>query len=169
MKFKVVLWTCLALMVVVPVLAQRAKTVTNLDLEKYREKRLKAERDYNENYARMGFPSPEELQKQIEKSRLEREQLAARLTAERIQRERIEAERDETLRSSQQTIYVIPDYRTPGSYFYGYPNRFFDRRRFGPIFQYSPPVKAGNGIPISGGNWYPPIRPTQAPIRMGRQ
>ncbi len=37
------------------------KTVTNADLEKYRQARLAAEREYRENYERLGMPSPTEL------------------------------------------------------------------------------------------------------------
>ena len=42
----------------------QTKKVTNADLEKYRTERLKAEKDLRENYAKLGFPSPEELAKQ---------------------------------------------------------------------------------------------------------
>ena len=60
------------------------KVVTNADLEKYKQKRLAAEKDYRENYARMGFPSPEELAEQIEKSRQELER-----TSEIYRRQRL--------------------------------------------------------------------------------
>ena len=42
----------------------QVRTVTNSTLQKFQEKRLAAERDYRDNYARMGFPSPEELDRQ---------------------------------------------------------------------------------------------------------
>lgn len=74
----------------IAVSAQRS--VTNASLEKYREKRLAAERDLRENYEKMGFPSPEELQRQNEESALERDRLAEQLRQERIERERIAAE-----------------------------------------------------------------------------
>lgn len=46
------------------------KTVTNADLEKFRQKRLQAEKDYRENYKRLGMPSPEELeQREAERQR----------------------------------------------------------------------------------------------------
>lgn len=61
----------------------QTKTVTNSDLEKHRQKRLQAEREYRENYARLGFPSPEELDRQIEQSRVERAELARQFEAER--------------------------------------------------------------------------------------
>lgn len=64
-------------------------TVTGKDLEKFREKRLKAEREYRENYERIGMPSPEELERRrvedkktllelSDKYRQERLELAAR-------------------------------------------------------------------------------------------
>jgi hypothetical protein len=69
-----------------------ARTVTNADLERYRSQRLNAERDYRENYERLGFPSPEELDRQLEQSRIEREELSAKLREDRLERERINAE-----------------------------------------------------------------------------
>jgi hypothetical protein len=39
------------------------RTVTNADLEKYRQARVKAEEDYRQNYERLGRPSPEELER----------------------------------------------------------------------------------------------------------
>jgi hypothetical protein len=150
MKFRALLWASfLVLLVVVPAFSQRAKrTVTNQDLEKYRQQRLKAERDYAENYAKMGFPSPEELQKQIEKSRVEREALAARLAAERIQREQIEAELAEAARLSQEggDIYIVTD---GGGGYYGWPSGgFFFDGRFPRGRQIRWPNRVGNGQPI---------------------
>jgi hypothetical protein len=74
--------------------AAQTKAVTNADLETYRQNRLKAEREYRENYAKLGLPSPEELDKRREQSRIETEQLSAKLRAARLERERIEAERE---------------------------------------------------------------------------
>lgn len=125
----------------VPAFSQRsARTVTNVDLEKYRQQRLRAEKDYAENYERMGFPSPEELQKQIEKSRAEREALATRLVAERLQREHAEAEfAAATARAARETVFMMPG-REAAYYFfpnlYPYPGR------------YRGPVRGGNGQPI---------------------
>lgn len=69
--------------------AQR-KTITNADLEKYRQERLAAERDYRENYASRGMPSPEELEKRREESRIAAEKLSERLRGEELERERLE-------------------------------------------------------------------------------
>ena len=66
----------------------QTKTITNADLEKHRQKRVQAEREYRENYKRLGFPSPEELERQIEESRIQREELSARLQAEKEEQER---------------------------------------------------------------------------------
>lgn len=86
--------------------AQATRKVTNTDLEKYRAKRVAAEREYRENYARLGFPSPEDLERQNEKSRLELYALADKLRAERLERERIEAERRAAAAAAQaQTVY----------------------------------------------------------------
>ncbi|HSK72353.1 MAG TPA: hypothetical protein VK892_11690, partial [Pyrinomonadaceae bacterium] len=65
----------------------QTKTITNADLEKQRQKRVQAEREYRENYKKLGFPSPEELERQIEESRIEREELSARLRAEKDEQE----------------------------------------------------------------------------------
>ncbi len=91
------------------------KTITNADLEKYRQKRLQAEKDYRENYERLGFPSPAELQKQNEQSRRELSELAARLEQEEIQRQSI----------APSPIYVIQNVtvnqrRSNRPYFYNY-------------------------------------------------
>lgn len=60
------IWLALGLIFVVSniVLAQTAKkTVTNEDLEKFKQKRLQAEAEYREKYKELGMPSPEELEK----------------------------------------------------------------------------------------------------------
>ncbi len=71
--------------------AQR-RTITNADLEKYRIERLNAEREYRENHARLGLPSPEELAKRSEASLKESMELSARLREQEIERERMRLE-----------------------------------------------------------------------------
>lgn len=148
MKFKAVLWASVVLfLAAVPAFSQRARTVTNMDLEKYKQQRLKAEKDYAENYQRLGFPSPEELQKQIEKSRVEREALSARLTAERLQREQIEADLAEAARLSvQDNVYFVPS--GGGGGYFGWPYGYFPSSRFPRSRQYNWPGRIGNGQPI---------------------
>src|SRR6476661_1222445 len=78
------------------------RMVTNADLETYRQQRLQAERDYRENYQRLGLPSPEELDRRREQSAKETAELSARLRAERMQREQIEAAQRAMSRSAAQ-------------------------------------------------------------------
>lgn len=105
------------------------RTITNDDLGKFREKRLAAERDYRENYERLGFPSPEELQKQIERSGVERAQLAERLRAENLEREQIAAQAQIAESEARNNrSQVLPDNYggSNGDYFSGYaPNGFY--------------------------------------------
>src|SRR3954466_53115 len=74
----------------------QTKSVTNADLEKYKESRLKAEREYRENYERLGFPSPEELDRRREQSQKDTEELSAKLRAERLEREKLELQQWES-------------------------------------------------------------------------
>ena len=67
--------------------------ITNADLEKFKQKRLAAEKELRENYAKLGFPSPEERAKQEEKEAKERTELVDKLRADRLARERIDVER----------------------------------------------------------------------------
>lgn len=108
----------------------QTKTVTNNTLEKYRQKRLQAERDLRENYAEMGFPSPEEMQRQNEESNRERSELAERLREERLQMEslKLERERINLERNTNQQNYVQDNYNPA----YNYPNPgFIDYSRYG--------------------------------------
>lgn len=109
----------------------QSKTVTNDDLAKYREKRLQAEKDLRENYVKLGFPSPEELEKQRAKDAKEREDLSARLMRERLERERRETEQRwlayQAAQAAQaaQTQIVIEQ---GGGYYTGFSN-FRNRNR----------------------------------------
>ncbi|MFT3742659.1 MAG: hypothetical protein QM785_00050 [Pyrinomonadaceae bacterium] len=100
-KFAVLMFIIAA--TVVSVSAQR-KTITNADLEKYRLERLAAERDYRENYASRGMPSPEELEKRREESRVAAEKLSERLRSEELERERLER----VAEYRTQTIVTVP-------------------------------------------------------------
>lgn len=91
MKEKILLFLCLSLLTALSAVAQ-TRTVTNSNLEKYRNQRMQAERDLRENYERLGFPSPEELARRQEKARMETVELADKLRAERLEREKLAAE-----------------------------------------------------------------------------
>lgn len=152
MKKRILLFTILIFSTSVFARAQ-TKTITNAELEAFRQKRLAAEKDLRENYAKLGFPSPQELEKQIEQSRLEREELAAQLRAERERQMQYEID---ALRSqnyslqSQNKNYTRPT-RT---YFYG----------VSPFLYYSPRFRRKN---TQNNNILPPIRPPK-PIRPPR-
>ncbi|MBK9768953.1 MAG: hypothetical protein IPP63_19145 [Chloracidobacterium sp.] len=70
------------------------KTVTNADLEKYWQARLAADREYRENYERLGMPSPTELDRRREQSRIETERLSEKLRSAELERERLDVLRD---------------------------------------------------------------------------
>ncbi len=130
----------------------QTKTITNSDLEKFRRDRLAAERDLRENYEALGFPSPEELEKLNEESRLERARWAENYRNQRLERERIRA-----ASQPSQIVYYIPQTggRTYGGYFligylpvYFYGNRYL---RHSPRNQIREPGFITN--PIIRSNW----------------
>lgn len=146
----------------------QTRTVTNADLEGYKQKRLRAEKDLRENYAMLGFPSPEELQRQYDEDAKERDELSARLREARLERERIAAEL-ESARSAVDSYVYIPDddYSYLGFYtgfyypFYGglaypkYPRHVHNYGR-----------KRGNYAPM----WLPmPNSPSYWPSRSNRK
>ena len=89
MKERILLILSLILAASALVFAQTGarKTVTNADLEKFRQKRLQAEADYRANYKKLGMPSPEEL----EAREAERRERNAEMTRE-AEMERAESE-----------------------------------------------------------------------------
>jgi hypothetical protein len=99
----------------------QTKTVTNADLEKFRQKRLQNEKNYRENYERLGFPSPEEL----ERKRVEDEEnlieFSQQLETQRLQREAIRAEIENQYLLMQSQYPPSPDYSNydSGAYTYG--------------------------------------------------
>lgn len=123
MKKKTVLFLSFILSVSAVAFAQ-TKTVTNADLEKFRQKRLQNERSYRENYARLGFPSPEEL----DRKRVEDEQnlieFSQQLEATRLEREAIQAEFDNQALLLQnqylQSQTGYSNYDSSGYYYGGY-------------------------------------------------
>jgi hypothetical protein len=106
----------------------QTRTVTNADLEKFRQERLKAEKDYRENYARLGFPSPEELQRRSEQSSKETSELAAKFRTE--ERQRFDAERNRrAARYGNVLLLNTPRQGYSSPYFYGFPvyGNFYSR------------------------------------------
>lgn len=104
-------------------------TVTNADLEKFRIKRLAAEKELRENYAKLGFPSPEELERQNAESAKLRDELAARLERERLERERIAAEY-RAWTGQGGSVVVVSEQAPRRDYIYGYGYQYpYDRYR----------------------------------------
>jgi hypothetical protein len=177
MKFSVVF---LALFVVSGTslgLAQ-TRTITNADLERFREKRLQAEREYRENYARLGLPSPDELEEQRIKQRREDLEFYERLVRERLQRETFEAERAVRMAAAQPNRVVIAVGSGPyaSGALYGFPSAIRHGRlaRF-PNGKLAPGVswRAGGGGVIyePGGRssyvWTPARQTTYPVFRVG--
>ncbi|HEY2847091.1 MAG TPA: hypothetical protein VGI80_04685, partial [Pyrinomonadaceae bacterium] len=73
---------CLVSLTAVAGFAQARRTVTNADLEGYRQARLDAERQLREEYSRLGFASPEERAKQNAESEQQLFELSDRLKQE---------------------------------------------------------------------------------------
>lgn len=138
MKKSLVLIGLFCLTAVVSVTAQ-TRTVTNFDLEKYRLQRLQAEREYRENYEKWGFPSPEELARRNEKSRVDMQNLSERLLSERLEGERLQlesqlaAQRERMETEPSREVYV-DSYSTGFGYPYysnGYRGRFRGQTQYG--------------------------------------
>ncbi|HEX6279000.1 MAG TPA: hypothetical protein VFZ49_03195 [Pyrinomonadaceae bacterium] len=139
MKQRVLFFLC-AIVACAGFAAAQGKTVTNADLEKFKQKRLQAEQDLKEYYAKIGLTEEEVAKREAEEMRV-REELASRLRAERIERERIAAEtraREEAASPVNVVVTTgIPDYS--GYYLYGntlYPIRGPWRRPFGSRVQW---------------------------------
>ena len=182
MKFRLLFILIFSFTFVVSASAQ-TRTVTNEDLEKFRQKRLAAERDLRENYARLGFPSPEELERQIEQSRADRTALSSRIEAENLQREHLNIERRraeiEARRFNYQTqttnsSQYADDYYYPSNGYFGFPNsvyrnNFYNRRGnfgrgFNRSFNNQPRYEYRNNIPV---RVPAPARPVFSPRATG--
>lgn len=106
----------------------QSKTVSNTDLERFKQKRLAAEREYRENYEKLGFPSPEELKRRNEQSFQEMEKLSDKLRVERLARENAEAIREQNENFNSQAYFnqpgnaLYPPNRT--NYYFGFPQTF---------------------------------------------
>ena len=134
MRFRIAILMCFIFAAATSLAAQTRRSVTNADLEKYKQARLGAEREYRENYERLGLPSPEELELRRRRDRAETEALAERLRSDRISQERIQAEREASeqtaavyARSLQQQNagqYYQPGYLNDPGYFWSYGRRY---------------------------------------------
>lgn len=149
-----------------------ARTITNDDLEKFRQSRLQAEKDLRENYAKLGFPSPEEMRQTEEQASAERERLSEKLRSERLAREQIQLEQD-YLRAQTSTANVVYIQETSGGYyrpvyFGAYYHRYYGSGGYLPGGGYfGPTFNPNQGVQINT----TPIRinttgPTRRPVRI---
>src|SRR6267154_1798284 len=90
---------CLVSLTGIVGLAQARRTVTNSDLERYRQQRVTAERELREDYTRLGFASPEERARENALSEQQLVELSSQLKQERLERERMELEREMLMQS----------------------------------------------------------------------
>jgi hypothetical protein len=109
---------CLISLASVTGLAQARRTVTNTDLDRYRQARVSAERELREDYARLGFPSPEEMQRRELESQAQTANLVERLKQERMERERLELERSRMLQIIPQFPQAYDEQLQPGEVFW---------------------------------------------------
>ena len=139
MKQRVLFFLCV-LVGYVGFAAAQSKTVTNADLEKFKQKRLQAEQGLKDYYAKLGL-SEEDIAKQEAADAKAREELSARLRASRLEQERLdwEAHQREFEAAGTTVNVVVPNGGT------GYPGYF----------------TYGNSYSRQRGRWY---RPTRFPV-----
>lgn len=99
MKKQILLSLSLILMVTGFTYAQAKRTVTNEDLEKYRQQRERADAEYRATYKQRGLPSPEEIQEIEAKRRAQLAEDADRARA--AQRAEYEMQRQQALTDAQ--------------------------------------------------------------------
>ena len=132
------------------------KTVTNADLEAFREKRVAAEKEYRDTYAAKGLPSPEELQAATDARVKETIDLGNKLRAEQLERERL------ALQAEAQQQAALAAYYNGGPVYYPYDNSvlsygyFGGRSGFGRRFRGRVFSSNGlGGVYAAGGNVWP--------------
>jgi hypothetical protein len=133
MRLRISLFTIVAL-AMAGSLAAQTRSITNANLARYKDARVSADREYSENYERLGLPSPEEIDRRIKQRRIDITELAARLRAEDLERDRLAAQLAMNARRSvahiTQIAYEVPPFYdgffTGGGFFYG--TRYGSRR-----------------------------------------
>lgn len=156
--------------------AAQAKTVTNADLEKFRQKREAGEKNLKAYYAKRGLTEADVARQEAADAKA-REELSARLRSERLEREWLEQERMEREAAPPQVNVYVPQqqqrndagyvfnespyYNSP--YYnspYYFPNRYPRNRRYetGPRWRATP-----GGIIYESGGTPGVIYPGQLP------
>jgi hypothetical protein len=140
-------------------LAQVAeRTVTNEDLERFRQQRVAADREYRATYAQKGMPSPEEIERRSEERVKTITELAEKIRADYLERERLAVERAR-IEQSAPRIYINTAPPSNGNdnfiWSYPYPYPYFDPYRFNPRFRNRFYVDPLGGGYVSGGVLWP--------------
>jgi len=144
--------------VILSVSAQ-TRSVTNADLQSYQQSRLNAEREYLENYERLGMPSPEEIDRRLEQSRKVTEQLSAKLREESLERARIEAQSRENARFARLHYGDTHIWYDTGWYYPNYIWSYVRRPKLPHVQPYSQP-----GYFAGGQFWPTGSSTTNAPL-----
>ena len=149
----------------------QTRSVTNADLSRYAQQRENAERDYRDNYARRGFPSPEELDRRRKEDAQTTHEYADRIRVQNAEVERAMAQQAAAMRQMSPPVVVVngqggyydPGYFWNGAY-YGGGYYYGGGNRFGRGFrQYSQPGY------YAGGQFWPTggATPSRPLINMG--
>ena len=156
----------------------QAKTVTNADLEKFKQKRIQAEEGLKNYYQKLGLTEEDVAKKQADENKA-REELSARLRASRLEQERLEAEarqREAEANATPVTVIVEaqggvnPGYYTYSSPYYRRGGRWYRPSRYPITWRATPMgvIYEPGGLPAS--IWTPRIPQRQQPAwRPARQ
>jgi hypothetical protein len=99
-----------------------AKNVTNRELEKFQQERLKNDEIYDRDHKRRGLPSRDELRRMEWDSEQKMKQLASEVEAERARTQALQAQLD--MLAIRQL--AVPYYQGPQGYYDGSPNGYYD-------------------------------------------
>lgn len=134
----------------------QVRTVTNSDLERYRENREKSEAEMRENYARMGFPSPTEMQLRNDAANRSMIELADKIRADRLEQERLDAQYRAQMAASQRpTVIVVGSDNYDPGYFVQYGYGFGRGLRYGNRFRFNQGFTTTTNGYFAGGQFWP--------------
>jgi hypothetical protein len=105
----------------------QGKTVTNADLEKFKQKRVQGEKDLKEHYAKLGLTEEDVAKREAEEAK-EREELSARLRSSRLEQERIANEFRQREEAAAPVNVVVTNGNPGYSGYYLYGNQFYPIR-----------------------------------------
>ena len=114
--------------------AAQSRTVTNADLQKFKEQRLKAERGLKVYYAEYGMTEAEVAKREAADAKA-REELSARLRSERLDREWLEHERMEREQTPPQVNVVLPQQEHNDTQLFNYGSPYFNPY-YNPYYNY---------------------------------